>query len=574
MRPRSPDSCRLNIRTGQQDFDERLENRAGTIMKFHQRYCNFVYTPLESPKHVRLIQVEELGEPGSLTRISFRSTSLDQPCRYQTLSYTWGQTFADDSHLTDVILCEGRELHITPILNDFFQQLRDKLRNGKAAELPVWIDAISINQKDANERAQQVAMMANIYRNSHHLIIWLGQLDIYCSFRHFLDRFERDKAGYWDADSVHTESENEDAPEMTKFSTKLDSAERQKLLDLVRLPWFRRRWVIQEMLHTSQSDRTIWIGSREVPWSLFAAAVVIGKVSYLAGPVFRLLLIAYIKKHNKDKPSQSLLQNLESSDNAECADNRDRIYALLSVSSDGQDFEVDYTLDTETVYRRVIERYIQNQQPGYTLQLLVSATARLTKGRAPALPSWVADWCNPAEFVTQEHEECFNECLFGGLPVGLEFQRQPNFRALVHDRCLHLSGWLFPECNNMLPDRDNSCGSGTNHAESSIEPRGQVRSLRKGEKMSSTRRCLDCMFPQLEQVKIFQSYPKHRWTTAEQTLCLLDGSKVAFILSTHGRIDESGRCIYRLETCLLVNPVWNEDWWRARIGEPTTVIIE
>jgi hypothetical protein len=82
------------------------------------------------------------------------------------------------------------------------------------------------------------------------------------------------------------------------------------------------------------------------------------------------------------------------------------------------------------------------------------------------------------------------------------------------------------------------------------------------------------MFPQLERVKIFQSYLKHRWTTGEQTLCLLDGSKDAFVLSTHGKIDESGRCIYRLESCLLVNPVWNEDWWRARIGGQTIVIIE
>jgi hypothetical protein len=37
-----------------------------------------------------------------------------------------------------------------------------------------WIDAICINQKDSDERGQQVQFMAKIYNQAHRVIVWLG----------------------------------------------------------------------------------------------------------------------------------------------------------------------------------------------------------------------------------------------------------------------------------------------------------------------------------------------------------------------------------------------------------------
>ncbi|KAK5725010.1 hypothetical protein LTR17_013301 [Elasticomyces elasticus] len=39
----------------------------------------------------------------------------------------------------------------------------------------LWIDAISINQLDMSERSQQVSRMADVYRLSEQLEIWLGE---------------------------------------------------------------------------------------------------------------------------------------------------------------------------------------------------------------------------------------------------------------------------------------------------------------------------------------------------------------------------------------------------------------
>jgi hypothetical protein len=41
-------------------------------------------------------------------------------------------------------------------------------------DLPIWIDAISINQDDEEEKAVQVSRMGDIYRTAHQVLAWLG----------------------------------------------------------------------------------------------------------------------------------------------------------------------------------------------------------------------------------------------------------------------------------------------------------------------------------------------------------------------------------------------------------------
>lgn len=41
-------------------------------------------------------------------------------------------------------------------------------------DLPIWIDAISINQDDDEDKAVQVSRMGDIYRTSHQVLAWLG----------------------------------------------------------------------------------------------------------------------------------------------------------------------------------------------------------------------------------------------------------------------------------------------------------------------------------------------------------------------------------------------------------------
>ena len=119
---------------------------------------------------------------GELIDISL--TERGGPQAYNALSYSWGPTFTDDSHLTEWILCSGRALRITHGLQTALRYIREYEYRADAhlmapegtiyssdigiyrhfAKRPLWIDAVCINRADLNERAQQVKVMATIYQ--------------------------------------------------------------------------------------------------------------------------------------------------------------------------------------------------------------------------------------------------------------------------------------------------------------------------------------------------------------------------------------------------------------------------
>ncbi|KAK6211941.1 hypothetical protein LQW54_005645 [Pestalotiopsis sp. IQ-011] len=142
--------------------------------------------------------------------------SFQRPRPYIALSYAWGDT----SDTVDIELNQCN-FTVTSSLHGALRAVREPDR-----DVLVWADAVCINQKNADERSEQVQKMYLIYREADLVGIWLGPaadssnhaialilklneegLDqedvkriIYSSFweRHFhalVDLFERD---YWD----------------------------------------------------------------------------------------------------------------------------------------------------------------------------------------------------------------------------------------------------------------------------------------------------------------------------------------------------------------------------------------
>ena len=103
----------------------------------------------------------ELRNPGFL-----RPVSLDFEPKYEALSYTWG------------VSKKGRTIrvnaeHRVAVTDNLFLALqRLRRRYFKRAH---WVDAICINQSNNEERSQQVAMMARIYRQATCINVWLGE---------------------------------------------------------------------------------------------------------------------------------------------------------------------------------------------------------------------------------------------------------------------------------------------------------------------------------------------------------------------------------------------------------------
>ncbi|RMZ85202.1 hypothetical protein DV738_g420, partial [Chaetothyriales sp. CBS 135597] len=85
---------------------------------------------------------------------------------YSTVSYAWG----DPDDPTRPILVDGCAFSVRRNLYELLRHLR-KFHAGKA----IWIDAITINQADLDEKSSQVQMMSKIYAGTSEVLVWLGR---------------------------------------------------------------------------------------------------------------------------------------------------------------------------------------------------------------------------------------------------------------------------------------------------------------------------------------------------------------------------------------------------------------
>lgn len=84
---------------------------------------------------------------------------------YECLSYVWGKP------MVSVTIClNGADYQITPRLAHILSKLRYPDRSRV-----LWVDALSINQWDVEERSSQVALIGKIYTHCRRDLAWLGQ---------------------------------------------------------------------------------------------------------------------------------------------------------------------------------------------------------------------------------------------------------------------------------------------------------------------------------------------------------------------------------------------------------------
>ena len=84
--------------------------------------------------------------------------------RYNALSYVWGTDIA-----VKPIFINGVPVNVTQNLFDFLT-----VYSSRRDRVPLWIDALCINQIDEVEKTQQVKRMGSIYSHAKLVIVWLG----------------------------------------------------------------------------------------------------------------------------------------------------------------------------------------------------------------------------------------------------------------------------------------------------------------------------------------------------------------------------------------------------------------
>ncbi|KAH9209828.1 heterokaryon incompatibility protein-domain-containing protein, partial [Leptodontidium sp. 2 PMI_412] len=261
----------------------------------------YKYSSLRADRNeIRLIHLYP-GQSHHDICVNIIHVDSSQDPSYEALSYAWG-----DPARSEKIIVRSRSpgsVHSFATLS-ISHNLSIALRHLRLSKdvRTLWIDAISINQDDIEERSEEVAKMGPLYSNARRVVVWLGGSS--------QDKLERSSSG-WRADILNWIA----------------------IRNLLNRPWFGRLWIFQEIGHATKA--VVVVGKDELSWEAFRVAVF--WIIYMTegkaplSDVFDAAYLRQIESLLQENPGRALERLLDSTKKAICYDPRDRIYAVLSL---------------------------------------------------------------------------------------------------------------------------------------------------------------------------------------------------------------------------------------------------
>ncbi|KAH6693369.1 heterokaryon incompatibility protein-domain-containing protein, partial [Leptodontidium sp. MPI-SDFR-AT-0119] len=314
------------------------------------------------------------------------------------LSYVWGDPAAPHP-----ILLDGRIVFVTSNLNTALEHLQ----HGQTG-LPIWVDALCINQADNVEKSWQVQQMLLVYQRAALVIVWLGPASDSSDLAiEMLNKIGKEALDYELGNAVSPGRTRDRIMTLLGYGRDNEAHIKHVMRSISALlarPWWQRVWVIQELAanfnavfgcgydkiqsfhlllainwfsrcasellvadqQVAPENTVLLRGGSENPTMIFHIAITKG--------IGKLTLFDLLHK----------TQVLPIQFNA--TDPRDIIFALLGISSD-QD-ELGIVPDYSKSYRNVFVRTaISLLEKGHISMLCLSQTLGFD-----GLPSWVPDW--------------------------------------------------------------------------------------------------------------------------------------------------------------------------------------
>jgi hypothetical protein len=125
------------------------------------------YSPLQEDEcEIRILDLLLAEDHSAPIRCRFRHAFLghDPKPRFAALSYAWG-----NPNPPSEVAIDGIQHRVSPNLASALRHLRSK-----SNVISLWADAVCINQADAAEKATQLFIMGEIYRQAERVLVWLG----------------------------------------------------------------------------------------------------------------------------------------------------------------------------------------------------------------------------------------------------------------------------------------------------------------------------------------------------------------------------------------------------------------
>lgn len=360
-----------------------------------------LYCPLnQTLRQVRFIIIEASNDPdltNSTIECSMKIFSLNHRHRYFALSYVWG-----DNTITENILVNTVWLRVTINLAVALRQLRDAMAPSKSY---LWVDAICINQHDISERASQVQLMGDIYRDALKVVSWIGSDADRC-----VEALSILKSMAKEVASLGQDDDHFDW--LQRYPTLLEEkSDLSTIWDAFDHIWdrdyWKRTWVMQETVLAKEilimcgPETVSWedilivykwansIGSKERRrpsyikprlWRLFASQSI-----FNARPIVKSQLFRNMWHTPNSNITEIGLRVLDICRELQATDPRDKVYGLLGLTQ--VDLIPDYAKPIRDVYIEAALKYLQLSGLTRTLN-----QAGIDQGSKFRLPSWVPDW--------------------------------------------------------------------------------------------------------------------------------------------------------------------------------------
>ena len=288
--------------------------------------------PLNS-REIRLLDVEVVEDRGesqegeddaeAALRCGFRVVSLDDVSipAYTAISYFWG----DSRPVCGIEVASGGSLPLSKTLLGLLKALTSNTLSSSHSNkrLTIWVDALCINQKDPVEKASQVLQLGEVYTIAKDVLVWLGPATVITK-RAF--NYMRSKGSLARANNLEEEDD-------------LDGL--FNVFRVLRRPWFKRVWVIQEV--TLNSNVAISCGEDRINFPVFEHCIdrIWNFLDYpdwteaAAGLLAVTRLLALRDTYQRQgKVSYETL--LETSFHCEATDFRDKVYAFRGIADNSR----------------------------------------------------------------------------------------------------------------------------------------------------------------------------------------------------------------------------------------------
>jgi hypothetical protein len=360
--------------------------------KMVESASHYTYRPLDPDRReFRLVKLKPSTQFSSPVCCELVETQLRDHPPYEAISYVWGDPRAKAPvHVEDAIL------HVTVNLECALRYLR-----WEHEARWLWVDAISINQKDINERNHQVRLMKDVYSCCTADLIWFGEAS------------NDTELGVATLKRMKTL----DLQRITQHGVKsfnnqvavgdLDGNAYLALCGiLVRPKLWERVWVMQEIALCPKAIMVF--GHLTMPWDILSGILDHSGVpdqyhlpfshQRFEHDVWDAFAKSQVVEHQRDAVqglhrgyNSNLLDVLSRFRATQSTDPRDKIYGLLGLATDTFGIQPDYRKSVCEVYLDVARAYIDQTQ---NLDIICQSQWPLggAEERRSDLPSWLVDF--------------------------------------------------------------------------------------------------------------------------------------------------------------------------------------